>query len=93
MNPRGLDLKLPSLRGEIDRWKCRSGPPLSFPSKRFKNHGRNGEEGQGSKLNNGGERETEVAAQPSSQLGKKGGIYTPPPKRAVADSLTPESPV
>lgn len=49
MNPRGLDLELPSLRGEINRWKCRSGPPLSFPSKRFKNYGREREKKASSK--------------------------------------------
>src|SRR6266699_3459597 len=40
-NPRSRSNRFPSQRGESDWWKCRSRSPLSFPSKRFKNHGRN----------------------------------------------------
>ena len=50
--------RFPSLRGEIDWWKCRSRSPLSNPSKICKNHGRKWERGKLCKVNNGGgERE------------------------------------
>jgi hypothetical protein len=41
--PRSRSNRFPSLRGESDWWKCRSRSPLSFPLKRCKKHGGNGE--------------------------------------------------
>ena len=38
--PRSRSTRFPSLRGEMDWWKCRSRSPLSNPSKISKNHGR-----------------------------------------------------
>ena len=38
--PRSRSTRFPSLRGEMDWWKCRSRSPLSNPSKICKNHGR-----------------------------------------------------
>jgi hypothetical protein len=46
----------PSLREDINWWKCRSISPLTFLSKRFKKHRRNREVGQAFEVNNGGER-------------------------------------
>ena len=36
--PRSRSTRFPSLRGEMDWWKCRSRSPLTFPSKSCKNH-------------------------------------------------------
>ena len=44
---------LPSLRGEIDWWKYRSRSPLSFPSRRSKNHWRDREIGKLKRVSNG----------------------------------------
>ena len=55
MNPRSRSNGFPSLRGGMDWWKCGSRSPLQKPSKRCKNHRR---DGRGSKLkgsNNGGQ--------------------------------------
>src|SRR5664279_519404 len=38
--PRSRSTKFPSLRGEMDWWKCRSRSSLTFRSKICKNHGR-----------------------------------------------------
>jgi hypothetical protein len=41
--PRSRSSMFPSLRGEMDWWKYRSRSALTFPSKRCKKYGRNGE--------------------------------------------------
>jgi hypothetical protein len=44
MTPRSRSNRFPSLRGEIDWWEYGSRSPLQIPSKRCKNHRRDGEE-------------------------------------------------
>jgi hypothetical protein len=77
MNPRGLDLELPSLTGEINRWKCRSGPPLSFPSKRFKNYGREREKSSSSQDATMGREKSSKTCGVTTQGGRRGVFYTP----------------
>jgi hypothetical protein len=90
MNPRGLDLELPSLRGEINRWKCRSGPPLSFPSKRFKNYGREREKRANPREqtleSNNGEREKRAQKRSCKPKEEEGGFLYPPRNLTVAVS-------
>ena len=76
--PRTRSTMFPSLRGEIDWWKCRSRSPLSNPSKICKNHGRNWERGKLSKVNNGGEREGNFVLGRADSLGKKGDLFIGP---------------
>ena len=69
MTPRSRSNRFPSLRGEIDWWKCRSRSPLSFPSKICKNHGRMEREG---KLSRSTMEEREGKNQPAH--GEEGGL-------------------
>jgi hypothetical protein len=73
--PRLRSNRFPSLRGETDWWKYRSRSPLSFPSKRCKNHGRNGEERQAIQ---GQQWRRESAQFVASPRRKKGYLYPPP---------------
>jgi hypothetical protein len=67
-NPQGTSRsrsnRFPSHRGDIDWWKYRSRTPLSFPSKRFKKHGRDGDEG---KALQGQQWRTEIIEKPPSK--------------------------
>ena len=60
--PRSRSKGFPSLRGDMDWWKCRSGSPLSFPSKWRQESLRDGEEASSQKVNNGGEIECKELA-------------------------------
>ena len=82
--PRSRSTRFPSLRGEMNWWKCRSRSPLSNPSKICKNHGRNQERGKLFKVNNGGREREKRAGEKLGSLGKKGAFYRSPRNRAVA---------
>jgi hypothetical protein len=72
--PRSRSTRFPSLRGEMDWWKCRSRSSLTFPSKICKNHGRNWERGKLSKVNNGGERGGNFVLGRACLFGELGGL-------------------
>ena len=72
--PRSRSTRFPSLRGEMDWWKCRSRSPLSNPSKICKNHGRNWEGASFPRSTMVGERGESRAC---SRKKKGRGIYTP----------------
>ena len=85
--PRSRSTRFPSLRGEIDWWKCRSRSPLSNPSKICQNHGRKWERGKLCKVNNGGGEREKRAGQSLGSLGKKGLFIGLPEKEPLQEKL------